>query len=106
MGNPEFLQENETHKHIWDFEIQTVLLITTRQPDQVIVNKNKRERICGIADFAEPPDNSDKLKESEQRYKYLDITREIKKQKLWNMKAKVIPIVISALSTVTNGLIQ
>ena len=41
MHNPESLLENETHKLLWDFEIQTEHLISARQPHQVIVNKNK-----------------------------------------------------------------
>ena len=32
-------------------------------------------------------------------YKYLDLTRELKKQ--WNLKVTIIPIVIGALGTVT-----
>ena len=40
-----------------------------------------------------------KLKECEMRDKYLDLARELKK--LWNMKVKIIPIVIGAFGTVT-----
>ena len=43
MHNPESILENETHKILWDFEIQMDDLISTRRPDLVIVNKNKRE---------------------------------------------------------------
>ena len=35
--------ENETHKLLWDFETQIAHLISARQPDLVIINKNKRE---------------------------------------------------------------
>ena len=42
------------------------------------------------------------MKESEKRDKYLDLARELRK--LWNIKATVMPIVIGALGTVTNGL--
>ena len=35
-------EEKEMHKILWDFEIQTDHLISTRKPDQVIINK-KRE---------------------------------------------------------------
>ena len=35
--NPEPLLENETHKIIWDFEIQVDHLISAKQPDLVIV---------------------------------------------------------------------
>ena len=44
------------------------------------------------------------LKESEKKDKYLDLATEIKK--LWNMKVTIVPIVISALGTVTKGLLK
>ena len=41
-AKPESLQENETHKILWDCEIQTDHLISARRPDLMTVNK-KRE---------------------------------------------------------------
>ena len=41
MHNPESIIENETHKILWDFEIQTDHLISARRPDLVIVNTKK-----------------------------------------------------------------
>ena len=41
----ESVLENEIHKVLWDFEIQTDHLITVRQSDQVI-NKKKKKREC------------------------------------------------------------
>ena len=55
-------------------------------------------------DFALLADPRVKLKESEKKNKYLDLTRELKK--LWNMKVTIIPIIIGALVTVTKGLIK
>ena len=55
-------------------------------------------------DFAVPVNHIVKLKESEKKNKYLDLTRELKK--LWNMKVTFIPIVIGALGIVTEGLIK
>ena len=43
MHNAESFLENETHKHLWDFEIQTGHLIPARRPDLVIVKKKKRK---------------------------------------------------------------
>ena len=37
--NPESVLENETHKLLWDFEIQTDHLILARRPDLVIIQK-------------------------------------------------------------------
>ena len=39
MHNPESVLENETHKLLWDFAIQTDHLISARRPDQEIANK-------------------------------------------------------------------
>ena len=44
MLNPESVLENETHKQLWDFDIQTDHLILARRPDLVIFNK-KRENL-------------------------------------------------------------
>ena len=79
MYKQESVQENETHKIPWDFEIQTDPLISARRPDLMIVNKKKRTR--RIVDFADPADHRVKSKENEKRDKYLDLTREIKKEK-------------------------
>ena len=44
------------------------------------------------------------LKESEKKDKYLDLARELKK--LWNMKVRIVPIVIGALGRITKGLLK
>ena len=61
------------------------------------------KKTCRKADFAIQADNRVKLKESEKRDKYLDLARELKK--LGNMKVKVILIVISAIGSVTKGMV-
>ena len=70
MHNPESVLENETHKLIWDFEIQTDHQILSRRPDLIII---KKERTCRIIDFAVPADHIVKLKESEKKDKYPDL---------------------------------
>ncbi len=55
-------------------------------------------------DFALPTDHWVKLKEAKDRDKNLDLAWELKK--LWNMKVAIIPIVISAFGTVTEGLLK
>ena len=44
MHNLEFVIENEKAKHLWNFEIETVNLISARQWDVVIVNKKKKNK--------------------------------------------------------------
>ena len=95
MYNPESILENEMHKILWDFEIQTDHLISARRSDLGIVKKNMPN--CGLYLKV-------KLKESEKRDKYIDFAKELKK--LWNMKVMVIPIVIGALETIPKWLVK
>ncbi len=77
MHNPAPVLENDTHKLLWDFDIQTDHLISARRPELIIINKKKRKKkICRIVDFAVPADHRIKLKECEKRDKYLDLARE------------------------------
>ena len=102
MHNPAPVLENDTHKLLWDFNIQTDHLISARRPDLIIINKKKR--ICKIVDFAVPVDYRINLKECEKKDKYLDLARELKK--LWNMKVMIVPIVIGAFGIITKGLLK
>ena len=92
--------KNETHKILWEFEIQLGHPIPTRIPDLILIN-NKKKRTCQQLDFAVPADRRVKIKESEKTVKYLDIVR--KPLKLWNMIMTVIPTVVGALGTVCIG---
>ena len=74
MHNPTSVLVNNTYKLPWDFDIQTDHLISAGCPDLIIINKNKK-RTCKIVDFAVPADCRAKLKESEKKDKYLDLTR-------------------------------
>ena len=102
MHNPAPVLENDSQKLLWDFNIQTDHLILARRPDLIIINKKKR--ICKIVDFPVPADHKIHLKESEKEHKYLDLARELKK--MWKMKVTIVPIVIGALGTITNGLLK
>ena len=104
MHNPAPVLENDSHKLLWDFNIQTDHLIPARRPGLIIINKKKKKRICKIVDFAVPVDHRINLKESEKMDKYLDLARELKK--LWNMKVTIVPIVIGAFGTITKGLLK
>ena len=77
MHNPASILENDTHKLLWDFDIETDHLILARTPDLIIINK-KRE-IWKIVDFVVPVDHGITLKECEKKDKYLDLARELKK---------------------------
>ena len=43
MHKPAIVLENDLHKLLWDFNIQTDRLIPARRPDLIIINKKKRE---------------------------------------------------------------
>ena len=61
MRNLESVQENETHKILWNFEIETDHLVLTRRPNLVTVNK--KENLPNRVLFV-PADHNIKLKES------------------------------------------
>ena len=73
MNKPESESENEMHKILWNFEIQTDHLISARRPDQELINE---KRTCPV-DFAVPADHRVKRKESKKIDQYLDLTREL-----------------------------
>ena len=102
MHNPAPVLENDSHKLLWDFNIQMDHLIPARKPDLIIINKKKENlqncRLC----CSSGPQN--KPEENEKKDKYLDLARELKK--LWNMKVMIVPIVIGALGTITKRLLD
>ena len=87
MHNPEFVPENEMHKVLWDFEIQTDYIISARltrlrDSQQKKKKKKKRERTSRIEYFAVPVDHRGRLRRT---------------KKIWNMK---VTVVIGALWTI------
>ena len=99
MHNPEYVLENETHKLLWDFEIQADHQISARRSDLIIINKKENLQYCGLCCPGRV-----KLKECEKMDKHIDLGRKFFKK--WNLKVTFIPIVIGALDTVTKGLIK
>ena len=87
---------DETHKLLWDFEIQTDHLILARQPDS---QQKKTEPLLFIS-----ADHRVKLKESEKRDEYPDLAWELRK--LLYMKVTIMPIVIGTLSTVPKEVLK
>ena len=105
MDNSAPVLENDSHKLLWDFNIQTDHLISASRLDLIMINnKKKKKMICKIVNFAVLADHRINLKESEKKDKYPDLARVLKK--LWNMKVTIVPIVIGALGTITKGLLK
>ena len=77
---PESVQENENYKLLWDFSIRTDHNIEARRPDLVLVDKRAKE------------------KEAEKVEKYQNLARELRR--MWEVKTKVVPVVLGALGTV------
>ena len=63
---------------------------------------DREKKTCNIIDIAVPADAGIVEKEKEKVEKYQDLRREV--VRLWNVKAKVVPIVIGALDAVTPNL--
>ena len=58
----------------------------------VVVDK---ARSCKIIDFAVPGDSRIEEKEKDKIEKYHDFRREL--QKIWNVKGKIMPLVVGSL---------
>ena len=67
MHNPAGVLENDTHKFLWDFDLQTDHLISARRTDLIVI---KRKGTCKIIDFAVPADRRINLKEYRKKDKY------------------------------------
>ena len=78
MHNTAPVLENDTHKLLWDFGIQTDDPILARKPDLINNHqKKKKKRTYKIVTFAVPADHRIKLRECEKKDKYLDLAREL-----------------------------
>ena len=97
---PSPVVENKRYKLLWDFSIQTDRVIEHRRPDIVIVDWEEKE--CIVIDVAIPADQNIADKDWEKISKYSELKLEI--TRLWNVKAKVIPIVVGALGSIPKNL--
>ena len=80
MQNPASVTENDTHKLLWDFGIQTDPLILVRIPDLIIINNKKKREFAKNIDLTAPDDHRITLKEIEKKDKYLGHARRSKKK--------------------------
>ena len=44
MPNPARVRENDTHKLLWEFDIQKDHLISAKRPELIIINTKKKKR--------------------------------------------------------------
>lgn len=84
---------------MWDHSIRTDRTIGANRPD--IVLHNRAKKTCLLIDVAIPDDQNITLKEAEKISKYKDLQIEV--QRMWNTKAKVVPVVIGSLGAIKKG---
>ena len=65
----------------------------------IIYNNNNNKGTCMLIDVAISGDRNVIKKEAEKVLKYKDLTIEI--QRMWNIKTKVIPVIIGATGTIS-----
>jgi hypothetical protein len=77
--------------------VQTYRTIPNNKPDIIITNNKKGT--CMLIDVAISDDRNVIKKEAKKILKYKDLTIEI--QRMWNVKTKVIPVIIGATGTIS-----
>ena len=87
-------------KYLTTLQSKQIKEIEHRSLDIVVIDKEKRE--CKIIDLAVPGDQNIKVKELEEITKYQDLRLQV--QKLWDVKATGIPIVVGVLGTASEKL--
>jgi hypothetical protein len=80
-------------------QAQTDRTNTTNKPDVII--RDNEMGTCLLIDFAISGDRNVIKKEAEKILKYKDLTIEI--QRTWNIKTKVIPVIIGATGTISKS---
>jgi len=82
---------------LWNQQVQTDRTILNNKPDVII--RDNEKGTCMLIDVAISGDRNVIKKEAEKILKYKDLTIEI--QRVWNVKTKVIPVIIGATGTVS-----
>jgi len=85
---------------LWNQQVQTDRTIHINKPDIII--RDNEKGTCMLIDVAISGDRNVIKKEVEKILKYKDLTIEI--QRMWNVKTKVIPVIIGAIGTISNSL--
>jgi len=84
---------------LWNQQVQTDRTIPNNKPD-IIIHDNEKGT-CMLIDVAISGDRNVIKKEAEKILKYRDLTIEI--QRMWNVKTKVIPVVIGGTGTISKS---
>jgi hypothetical protein len=84
---------------LWNQQVQTDRTIPNNKPDIVI--RDNEKGTCMLIDVAIPGDRKVIQKEAENILKYKNLTIEI--QRMWNVKTRVIPVIIGATETISKS---
>jgi hypothetical protein len=84
---------------LWNQHVQTDRTIPNNKPDIII--RDNEKGICVLIDVAIPGDKNVIKKEAKKILKYKDLTIEI--QRMWNVKAKVTPVIRGATGTISKS---
>jgi hypothetical protein len=80
-------------------QVQTDRTIPNNKPDIII--RDNEKRTCMLTDVAISGDRNMIKNEAEKILKYKDLTIEI--QRMWNVKTKVIPVIIGATGAISES---
>ena len=83
---------------LWNQQVETDRTISNNKPDIII--RDNEKGTCMLIDVAISGDINVIKKEAQKILKYKDLTTEI--QRMWNVKTKVIPVIIGATGTISN----
>jgi len=84
---------------LWNQQVQTHRIIANSNPDIII--RDNEKGTCMLIEVAISGDRNVFKKEAEKILKYKNLTIEI--QRMWNVKTKMIPVIIGATGTVSNS---
>jgi len=84
---------------LWNQKVRTDRIIRNNKPDVIIRNNNKGT--CMLINVAIPGGRNVIKKGAEKKLKYKDLIIEI--QRIWNVKAKVIPVITGATGTISKS---
>jgi len=84
---------------LWDQQVQTDRTIPNNKPDIII--RDNEKRTCLLIEVAISGERNVIKKEAEKILKYKALTIVI--QRMWNVKTKVIPVIIGATGTISES---
>jgi hypothetical protein len=84
---------------LWNQQVRTDRTIPNNKPEIII--RDTEKRTCMLIDVAISGDRNVIKKEAEKILKYKNLTTEI--QRMWNVKTKVIPVIIGATETISKS---